>query len=711
MFGWVLMLGLAWSADAAVELGELSVETSAADAISAASSALAAGRFGESASLYRALAEAGGGWPARLAEGVSWYELGNLQEAKKAAEEAVRLAPDEPAAQNLLGLLYCESGELVRGIEVLKKARVLARSQGRKATEARVLVNLALARVDQGDATTGAAEAASALKLATEAGDAALVATAEGAKVAVDSLAGTGSSVGALLGKGQAGSARTRAEATAKAAVTPRQQIAAALDLAAVERAEGNLDGAASRLAEASRRARESGLVREAAVALVDLGLVQALGGRGGVAADTLRAAARNAAGGGYLVVEVDARCELGMVLAQSSDFEGAASEQRAAGRLLAAMQYPQGVARQAELGGVIAAHRGDLATAKSALGQAAAYYAGKGRNLDAARAATTLAGATQQVSPAEAGPLATTAEGYFKSAGDALGPAHVQLARALGDARAKRLPEALAGFAAAAEKAEKVGGARASALAKAARGDAAATLVMLGHDQDLAKLAADAGLGDMVKREQAFATAAAAYDRGVKAYAANDFSGARTAFTAAQESFDALDEKEYSLRSRRSGAWAAYNALVLMPVAKAHPLWQTLVFETAKLDEPELHARVYGAAVMAASTQKAPDLRGRLTECVSLAQKARLADVGARCLGALAEDASLPLTDRARYAREAFALDTSGTAGAYALYAVAVDAYNGGENVLALELARLARPRAGKLLSSVDAVIAAASP
>ena len=711
MFGWVFMTGLAAAADAAVELGELTVEANAADAVAAAQSALSARRFAESASLYRALAEAGGGWQARLAEGVSWYELGNLNEARKAAEAAVLIAPEEPAALNLLGLLYCDSGELVRGIEVLKKGRVSAKKQERKATEARVGVNLSLARIDQGDAKAAAAEAAAAVGLATDVGDAALLATAQSAQAAVAALGGTDSTVGSLLGKGQSATARSRAEAAVKAAATPRQEIVAALDLAAVERADGNLAGAATRLAENSRRARESGLVREAAVALVDLGLVQALEGRSGVAADTLRAAARSASGGGYLVVEVDARCELGIVLAQVGDLDGAAVEQRAAGKLLAGMQYGQGAARQAELGGVIAAHRGDLGTAKSALGQAASYYAGRGRNLDAARAATMLAGAFQQVDPASAPAAAKQAEAYFSAAGDSLGPAHVQLARALGHARARRLPEALAGFAAAAELAEKVGGARATALARVARGDAAATLVMLGHDQDLSKLAADSGLADLVKREQAFAAAAKAYDAGIKAYGGGDFSGARTAFGQAQEGFDAIGEKEYSLRARRSAGWAAYNALVLMPVATAHPLWQTLVFETAKLDEPELHARVYGAAVMAASTQRAPDLRGRLTECASLAQKARLGDVGARCHGALSEDSTLPLPERAQHARDAFSLDAAGTAGVYALYAVAVDAYNAGENGLALELARLARPRGGKLQAGIDEVISAASP
>jgi hypothetical protein len=44
-----------------------------------------------------------------------------------------------------------------------------------------------------------------------------------------------------------------------------------------------------------------------------------------------------------------------------------------------------------------------------------------------------------------------------------------------------------------------------------------------------------------------------------------------------------------------------------------------------------------------------------------------------------------------------------------YALYSVAVDAYNGGRNDLAIDLATLARPNAGKLAESLDQVISAA--
>ena len=81
---------------------------------------------------------------------------------------------------------------------------------------------------------------------------------------------------------------------------------------------------------------------------------------------------------------------------------------------------------------------------------------------------------------------------------------------------------------------------------------------------------------------------------------------------------------------------------------------------------------------------------------------------MGSRCHGAMAE-APGELKDRARHAKDAFRLDPEGIAGVYALYAVAVDAYNAGENALAVELATLARPRAGKLATSLDEVIAAA--
>jgi hypothetical protein len=341
-------------------------------------------------------------------------------------------------------------------------------------------------------------------------------------------------------------------------------------------------------------------------------------------------------------------------------------------------------------------------------LSQAAAYYSKKGRNLDAARAATALAAATEQVDPENADAAAADAEKYFAAAGDALGPASVKLARALADARSKRLETALQRFADAAEAAEKVGGGRATALARAARDDAAATLVMLGHDADLAKLSAEKGLGDLVKRQQDLAAASSAYDGGLIAYNAGSFADAEKAFTDSRTRFEALGESEYAMRARRSAAWAAYNGLVGMAAEKAAPRWQTLVVETGHVEDPELYARAYGASVILDHQGGKKDVAARLEECVRVATKAGVDDVAARCHGAIAErDGDLGV--RADHARDAFRLDPRGSAGIYALYCVAVDAHNAGEERLALDLARLARPNAGKLGSAVDEVIAAA--
>ena len=704
----LLMISFAFAQDVTVEVGEVTVAADAVDTVAEARAALASGKFAAAADLYGALALAGGGVNARIGEAVALYELGDLRAAKRAVESGLLLSPAEPAALNVLGLIQVDSGSLVDGIATLEMARTKAHDAGRTASETRTLVNLALARVDQGDAASAAESAGSAAGLAAELGDAELVRAASGAKSAVAGLSGGDKGVGVLLGTGQVGPARKSAESALAAASTLRQKLGATLDLAAVDRAEGRLDEAAKKLTEAAGQAREASLVREQALALVHLGLVQGLAGRSGPASDTLRSAAKLAKGAGYRVVEVDARCELGFNLVRAGAIVEAEAEQRTAGTLLAGMEYPLGNARQAELGGLIAGRRGDVATATSALGRAIEFYRGKGRYLDAARAATELAGAVHAGNPAVASGPAAQAEGLFAKAGDALGPAHVTLARALADGRAKRLEEALRGFARAAEQAETVGGRRGTALARVAREDAAATLVMLGHDADLADLASKAGLGDLVRRQTELVAASALYDSALVAYNAGRFDAAQSEFVASRARFEVLGEVEYALRARRSAAWASYNGLVAKPPVLAAPGWKALVEETAKVEDAELYARAYGAAVAVDHQLGGKDLSARANECVRVAGKANVGDVAARCHGVLAE-LDGDLAARAEHAREAFRLDVYGSSGVYALYSVAVDAYNAGDASLATELATLARPRAGSLAPVIDEVLVAA--
>lgn len=703
----ILLATLALALEAAVEVGPVEVAQSAQGTVDEAIAALRAGKFSEAASLYGALAEGGGGAAARTAQAVALYETGDLRAATVAAREAVRLAPGDTAALNVLGLVLVDGGRVAEGTRLLEEAKSRARATGRDASEARASVNLALALVEVGDVGRASREVDAAEALARQAGDSELLAVATGVRAAVAALSGADAGVGGLLGQGATGKARQAGDAALARATTPRDRVAATLDLAAVDRAEGRLGEAARKLAGVARDAREAGLVREHAAALVHLGLVQGLAGRLGPAADSHRAAARLARDAGYRVVEVDARCELGLALVADGLVAEAVAEHQAAGALLATMDYPLGNARQAELGGVIAARGGNLAVARSALGQAAAYYDGRGRALDAARAATELVGAVEELEPGSVGPSVATAEAYFARAGDRLGPAHVRLARALAAARARRLEEALRGFAEAAALAEAVGGGRGEALAKVARENAAAALVMLGHDVDLAALAAKEGLGDLVRRQEAMVEASKHYQTGLTLYSTEGYQAAAESFDAARAGFEKIGEDEYALRARRSAGWARYNALVLRGHDVKPGAWRALVDEVAKVDDAELYARAYGAAVVSDSEVKGADTGARLAECVRLGTQAGLPSVAARCHGTLAERGD-DLAKRAEHAREAFRLDPDGQAGVYALYAVAVDAYNADDTALALSLATTARTRAGALAAPIDQVIAA---
>ena len=181
---------------------------SAAETVTEAQAALAAGRFGDAAGLYRALAEGGGGASARVAEAIAYYEVGDLNSARYAVDLALDVAPKDTAAQNVKGLLLVDGGDVQKGIEMLKAAKASAHAAGRKASEARAGVNLARAWLDTGDTKAALTEADTATKLAGEAGESAVVAAAGEVRAAVALLEGTDSEVGALLGKGQTGSAR-----------------------------------------------------------------------------------------------------------------------------------------------------------------------------------------------------------------------------------------------------------------------------------------------------------------------------------------------------------------------------------------------------------------------------------------------------------------------------------------------------------------------
>ena len=712
-----LLLGLALTASSVakagglqVDGGEIEISTAPADAVAAGKAALAAKDFEQAATLYHALFMANGGVQAALAEAVARYEAGDLRGAKVAVEAGLALSPKDVASKNLLGLILVDGGAVELGIKVLNDAAATARGSGDTGAQARIALNLALAALDQGRSADAKVGFEKARVAAESLGDGTLAGAAAQGTMAAAGLAGSDAGVGALLGKGDIKGALAEAKKQASTATVRRQKINAELDLAAVERAQGNLDGSVMRLKAAIDAAREAGMMREVTIGLGNLGLAYTLLGQHPLAADALRAGINEASKSGYRVVEVDLRCELGFVLLHMLNVGGAGEQQRSAGALLAKMDYPAGVARQAELGGAIASEQGDVATANQALGQAADWYVAQGRPLDAARVATHLAAAWQRSDPAKAESFARKAEGYFSNAHDALGPAHVALARALADSRAKRLPEALAGFANAAKLGEAVGSAGGIALARVSRENAASTLVSLGAGKDIAALASKAGLGELVTRATAMQAAFTTYDEGLKQYESHLWEPARTSFGAARAAFTTLNEVPYATRAHRAAVWSAYNATITLPVAQAVSAWAKIVPEAGQVEDPELYTRAYGAAAVAIHQSGKEDPSQRLIECVRRAAAMGLPDVEARCHGATAERAG-DLDVRARAARAAYALMPTDAGSVYALYAVAIDAYNADRGELAHALAALARPNAGALAAQLDIILKGTTP
>ncbi len=687
-----------------IETGDVEISGAASDAVAAGQEALARGDFDQAASLYHSLFAANGGAPAALAEALARYEGGDLRGARTAVEASLALDARNVAAANLLGLILVDGGAVEEGIKELNAAAVLAKGGDARAS-ARITLNLALAALDQGRAADAKAGFEQAKQVATDQGDGMLAGAATQGLTAAAGLSGSDTGVGALLGKGDVKGAAAEAQKRVSLATSDRQKINAELDLSAVERAQGNLDGSVMRLRTAIDAARKAGMMREVAIGLGNLGLAYTLLGQHPLAADSLRAGVNEANKAGYRVVEADLRSELGFALIHMGDATGAIEQQRACGGLLARMDYPAGVARQAELGGAIASEQGDVATANQALTQAADWYVKHGRPLDAARVETQLAAAWQRSDPTKADSFAKKAEGYFVDAHEPLGPAHVALARALADARAKRLPEALAGFAHAAELGDAAKSGSGAALARVARQDAASTLVALGAGQDIAALAAKQGLGDLVARANSMQTAFASYDQGVKSYDAHQWEAARQSFGDAQAAFTKLAETGYATRAHRAAVWAQYNAAISLPVSQAVPVWSKLLPEAGQVEDPELYTRAYGAAAVAVHQSGQGDPAERLNECVRRAASMGLGDVEARCHGALAEIEG-DLDARAREARAAHKLMPGDAETVYALYSVAIDAYNADRADLARELATLARANAGALAAQLDIIL-----
>jgi len=695
------------------DAADIQVEATAEDLVGDAFEALASGRFDEAAQLWSSLASAGAGEPARFWQGLALYEAGRLRQA-----DQVLSGLAAPEARNLWALVALDAGRQAQGVQALQG---LARQELPPRIETHVDLNLGLAWLDQGrlDRAEAAFRKARATAADLAEADRAAILAATDASLAVvallrgdDAQRGTPgllSQVGQALRQGQLDQAQAALEA-APETLWPRQQIERQLARAALSRARGQLADAQAASDQALSLARRAGLARETAEALISGAVAHSLAGRHALAMELLEEASDTAGAGGYRVLEVDARCNLGLVqvrLGRTADARLQAD--LVAGRLVE-MQYPEGQARLAELRGMTAAALGDTPGASRHLQEALRWHEQRAHHADAARLATALVGATAVADPDASQRWARRAARDFRRAGDPLGDAHVALAQGLALVRAQDLPGALEAFGKAAQAARETDVAGSEAVAQVAEANAASALVVLGASVDAAHQAAALGLEGAVTHHKRLQEAMATYDRGIRDYDQALFSEAQQAFSQAALAFESLGESDYATRAHRGRLWSVYNRAVPLDPAQAWPVYSALQPEAVDHGDPELAARVVAATAMAAASLGLADAGERLAEAAELARQAGYPGLAARCHAALA-DQDLPLQERVRQARLASALDPAAVGSVYALYSVAVDAYNSGDLGLAGALALEAMPHAGKLEEGLRAVLDASSP
>jgi tetratricopeptide (TPR) repeat protein len=703
---------VARAAPVVVPLGGVEVvfETSARQEVDEAVASLRAGRYDEAARRLGDLADASDGVALRYLEGLACLEGAWLRCAEEASRVGLSRAPDHLGLIWLRGRVLSDLGRGDEAIALLDRAA--AGDDG--VLRAAALLDRAVLRIDRGDVAAAEADLDAAAREAMAAGAVALPPRIAAARALAASLRGGGASadrvgaVGDALARGDLSAAR--AALPAAPPNDPREAIAAAIATALVRRAEGRAAEAASLLGGAAADARERGLVRETTMAEGQLGVLHAASGAWPAARDRLVAALRLVEGSSFRVLELSLRAVAARVWVRLGDLEGAGVHAARASSIAAAVTDASGKASAQEARALVAAARGDVAAAAAAYDAAGNGFAALQQWSDAARVALGRVELAAAASSPELTRAAGEARALFVRAGDPLGNAHVALAEGLGRGRAQDLDGALTAFGKAAELARARGGPAAAQLERVAKDNAAVAMVGLTGSGDAAAIAARYGMDDLVERHARFVTARADYDRGMAAYEGSRWAEARTAFDAAVTALDALGETGMAHRARRGRAWSDYNASTSLGPTEGLPVWQRLVEEALFLQDPELRVRAMAAGAVARGTLGGAEA-ARVLRAASLeAERLGLRDVAGLCEAGLA-DVEAALADRARAARRAFALRDGDETGVYALYTVAVAAYDAGDPDLALALAQEALPNAGRLEEAIEQVIAAATP
>ncbi len=655
-------------------------------------SAMAEGRVIEAASLFGSLAEGGAGEQARVVQGALLYEAGDL----RAAETALH-GVTSPEGRNVLALVLRERGEAAKARRIFEQ---LATGGGDTAVMARL--NLIALDIDAGAGSRASAALDGLGELEGVADDEADALRSRLSSTREETGGSGLDAVGAHLRRGALGAAHAELEAMRSRADTPRELVDVGLAEGAIQRASGRPDAAAKTLTDTLSAARVSGLSWQTGQALFGLGMAHHLAGRDDLALTFLAEAEATHRSAGFEAEAVAVGIELGRLALRLGRVEIAEERHAAAVKELAGMDLPPANAAARELEGGIAARRGDVDGARAALTAALDYRVGAGHYAEAARVATAM---VRVDSAHSADREFSQALALFSQAGDDLGPAHVELAYALGRVEAEDLAGALEAFARAAEVAEATG--HGDHVVETARRNAAQALILLGASEDAATLAVGAGVAGALEHHRTLVAALMAYDQGLEAYDRGDFGGARTHFHESSSALKRIGEMDYARQAERAYAWCAYNIAVGLPAEKSWVFWSEVIAEAQRLDDLELEARATAATAMVGVRLGHSNNQRRLRDAAELAATAGLPDVAARCLAELAEQPG-ELEDRALHARNAFGLAPEDPATRVALYNVAVDAYNADQYELARGLAELGLTQPGELKVPLESILEA---
>jgi tetratricopeptide (TPR) repeat protein len=707
---WVLWVALAYGGDVSVILpgtsDEVVFETDAAAEIEGAMADLAARKYDEAAKRFAALADAGNNPHLRYLEAAARYEAGDLRLADAASSKGLEKGPDHAALLNLRGLVLSDLGQGDEALKALEKA--LAKAGSDEALKARIVLNRGRVKLDRGQATDAEADFTEAKKLATAAGANDVVALADENLTLVAALQGkpgASDTLGKVAEKLRAGDVAGAKAAIPKVSGSDRRgKVQALLAEGNVLRAEGRVDAAAGKLNDAYALAKEGGLVREQGYALAQLGVVYGVAGRYELALERLQEAIGLVSGTSFKVNEIAWRAEAGRVAVRMDDLDQARAQLAAAKKASTGVQDPLGLARLSELEGLIAARGDQPGPAVEALGKALTEFETRSAWAEAARIATEIVEVQAGRDEAALAKAKEKAVALFAKAGDTLGPAHVGIAEGLGRHRRKDLEGALKAFVAAAESAEAAGTDRGRTVARIAREDAAQALIALGHSAEAAKKASEFGLEDALKRQETFGRAEKAYEAATAAFNAGKYDEAKTGFEGAYKDLLAAGEDGYALKARKGRAWAEFNATVGKDPTVALPIWQRLVEEGTMLRDPELRVRSMAAAALDSAALEKPSAAVSLKAAAEAAEQLGLTTVAGQCWAEYAVRGP-DLDSKERAARRAWELRKGDKIGTYAMYSVAVDAYNDGDYKLAIEISDEILPTAGELKPSVQSV------